>query len=394
MSFSVRDFLRMMPECKLIAGERGAYYKITSAIVVDTPKGDQWIRGGELILMSGFVFGNDLSRFLDFLVSAREHHAAGMVMKTESEYFTLSEEVIQKADECDLPFIEMPDSYAYADIISPVMEKIAEQAHIREYRNRMVMNLIGNNMGGISDALIQSILGWKCTFGVTAMIIEYEPRSKAADIADFARDNETLLNRVLHAVSRFYTNYSYTVLFGKIVLLIEPTRNVKELQKETIQKCAYGISGVLKEEMGSYVIGYGNNVYNLKEASISYRQAEDAIRIGRKTGVKKHVFDYEALALDRMLLLLGGHSETDEFISLHIGALLIYDKKNNTDYIEILQSIISNGWNLRYTAEELYVHYNTIKNKYYKIQEILGRENISPEDRLNIELAMKLHQLL
>ncbi|WP_438823690.1 helix-turn-helix domain-containing protein [Bacillus sp. JJ1764] len=50
--------------------------------------------------------------------------------------------------------------------------------------------------------------------------------------------------------------------------------------------------------------------------------------------------------------------------------LLNYDKENNTDYYETLQAYLLNRQNLNETANQLFIHRNTIKYRLNKINEL------------------------
>ena len=51
------------------------------------------------------------------------------------------------------------------------------------------------------------------------------------------------------------------------------------------------------------------------------------------------------------------------------------------------------GWNLKEASEKLYIHYNSMKYRYRKICQILEMNLQEQEQRLNLELALKLYQI-
>jgi purine catabolism regulator len=40
--------------------------------------------------------------------------------------------------------------------------------------------------------------------------------------------------------------------------------------------------------------------------------------------------------------------------------------------LDTLRCIVRHNWNLRAASAEMYVHYNTIKNRFKKISDLLG----------------------
>lgn len=51
--------------------------------------------------------------------------------------------------------------------------------------------------------------------------------------------------------------------------------------------------------------------------------------------------------------------------------------------------LVECNWNLREASEQLYIHYNTMKNRYHKIQEVMGVSLDNMEERLEVEFAIK-----
>lgn len=56
-------------------------------------------------------------------------------------------------------------------------------------------------------------------------------------------------------------------------------------------------------------------------------------------------------------------------------------------------ALVTNGWNLKVTSEKLFIHYNSIKYRYRKLGMILELDLQDQEERLNLELALKLYQM-
>jgi len=83
------------------------------------------------------------------------------------------------------------------------------------------------------------------------------------------------------------------------------------------------------------------------------------------------------------------HPELGElFIQEVLGALLAYDRKNGSDYTEILEAFFDNDCSILYTSRAIYCHKNTLNYKMNKIKEILGYDIMSNENRTRIMVAL------
>ena len=55
--------------------------------------------------------------------------------------------------------------------------------------------------------------------------------------------------------------------------------------------------------------------------------------------------------------------------------------------------VIQQGWNLKATADALYIHYNSVKYRYAKICRLLNLDLSVHDNRTLVEIALKLHLL-
>ena len=61
--------------------------------------------------------------------------------------------------------------------------------------------------------------------------------------------------------------------------------------------------------------------------------------------------------------------------------------------METLVTVIDENWNLKQTSEKMFLHYNTLKKRFIKIQEILGKDLSDTSQRIIIELIIRLYEL-
>ena len=76
-----------------------------------------------------------------------------------------------------------------------------------------------------------------------------------------------------------------------------------------------------------------------------------------------------------------------------LGALVKYDARNHTDYLEVLYRYLSAECSVQQTAEQMQVHRNTINYKLRQIREIL-QTDLGQEARVQIHLAYLIRDML
>ncbi|HSH35835.1 helix-turn-helix domain-containing protein, partial [Schnuerera sp.] len=82
--------------------------------------------------------------------------------------------------------------------------------------------------------------------------------------------------------------------------------------------------------------------------------------------------------------------EASSFCNQYLKKLIDYDKENNGEYLKTLGCLVKNDWNLKKTAEDMFIHYNTMKYRFSKIIEIVNLDLNNREDKFKIELCLKL----
>ena len=83
-----------------------------------------------------------------------------------------------------------------------------------------------------------------------------------------------------------------------------------------------------------------------------------------------------------------------EFCDDILGSLFQYNQVHNVNRIQTLNTFVAQGCNIQDTAEQLFIHYNTVRYRVKRIEEILWRDFRDLEDLLCIRMALKIHRQL
>ncbi|MFJ6072753.1 helix-turn-helix domain-containing protein [Streptomyces sp. NPDC093065] len=92
-------------------------------------------------------------------------------------------------------------------------------------------------------------------------------------------------------------------------------------------------------------------------------------------------------------VLLGEDHDVEGFVTATLGPLLEYDDRRGTQLVRTLAAYFGCGGSLTRAKEELHVHINTVVQRLDRIQAILGPGWNSPENALELQLALRLRLL-
>lgn len=115
------DLLKVasLSELKVIAGESGLKRQINTVTLLDAPDGPKWLKGGEFVLTSAYMFDNNdalLEKYIRLLI---EYNASGLGIKAGRFLSGVPDYIVRLAEEHDFPIIQIPYYLVWTDVISP-----------------------------------------------------------------------------------------------------------------------------------------------------------------------------------------------------------------------------------------------------------------------------------
>jgi purine catabolism regulator len=106
------------------------------------------------------------------------------------------------------------------------------------------------------------------------------------------------------------------------------------------------------------------------------------------------VTHYDDLGLYRLIARVSDVAELERFCAERLGGLLEYDAHHGSELLATLRAVIEADGNLQKAAEILCVHYNTLRYRIQRIQEIQGCRVDSWRQMAEVDAALKAYQVL
>ncbi|MGB9804302.1 PucR family transcriptional regulator, partial [Desulfofundulus sp.] len=182
-----------------------------------------------------------------------------------------------------------------------------------------------------------------------------------------------------------------------LIVLVQIAREVKpESIKSMLFHLAREITAEVNRMPGKVTvsIGIGRCCDRLTGVAQSYREAEQALKIGRRVQGGNGIFDFEQLGIYALLLSFGNR-EVKESCRRMLARLLEYDSANKAELIKTMEVYLDCNENISKTAEKLYIHPNSVKYRLERIKEILGKDPfLNGEEKLYYYLSLKALKIL
>ena len=138
-------------------------------------------------------------------------------------------------------------------------------------------------------------------------------------------------------------------------------------------------------------VGVGRAALDPLDLHRSFGEARRALSIGRWAHGPGRVTAFDDLGLDRVLVAVPA-TEAEAFCAGILGPLEAYDVARGTTLVATLEMFLATR-NAALAARQLYLHYNTLKNRLAKIEEIIGPYLDDPDRCLSLALALRLRRL-
>jgi purine catabolism regulator len=142
---------------------------------------------------------------------------------------------------------------------------------------------------------------------------------------------------------------------------------------------------------GVISVGIGRPVNDPLRIHESFGEARRALAISRWSRGQGHLMLFSDLGVDRLLAGVP-EAEVEAYCGAMLGPLEAYDRARGTALVTTLDTFLASR-NGALAARQLFLHYNTLKNRLAKIEEILGPFIDDPERCLSLTMALHLRRV-
>ena len=126
-AFCVADLfsLPLLQKSRLCCGRGGLSNKISGVNIIEAPDVADWIQGGE-VLITNLYSMEQFRPLRAFTEKLKAKNLAALIVKTGLFVDVIPEEMIEAANACDLPIIEIDREILYRDIAFAITEKLLD----------------------------------------------------------------------------------------------------------------------------------------------------------------------------------------------------------------------------------------------------------------------------
>lgn len=176
---------------------------------------------------------------------------------------------------------------------------------------------------------------------------------------------------------------------NKIIVVLGDYSRKNKIEEQAVDL----VTRILKSFEQHYSLkvfaGIGNHYEQLSHLRKSFLEALEVIKAVSFIGTQDNVsFEYRRLGVYRYIQVLAEHNKEINYINPELARLKQKDRENQTELLKTLEVYLLNNCKSKPTAEQLFIHPNTLN---YRLKQIMENTNIDFSDfNLNCQLFIDL----
>jgi len=279
-----------------------------------------------------------------------------------------------------------------------------KEKNIQEIKKRMMKDLVNDLLegnGSNPDVLKERgrYFDWNLNEGRQVIIVDVEKfntyyKEEKQNVKNIHKFKNFFLDTVKITIRKVDYKAIVTDKNNRVVVLINiPTGYKKSLN--SVYLYTKEIASNIQQEVtlkfnGIKInIGIGRYYENIENLPNSYREALEAIYLGKKIVGSGKVIHFNDLGIYKILLDISDKNQLKDFALNYLRTLIKQDEQHGTELMATLEAYLRNDKKIYKTAKELFVHRNTVRYRIKKISDILGIDMGDSEILFNIYFSYK-----
>lgn len=372
-------------DINLVAGGEGISNLVTWAHMVESVEATNYLNGGEVIFITGIGLAEN-RRLMPIIVAAEQKKVAGIIINIGPYIGQIDDEIKYFCDEKAIPLFTVPWRVHLAEIMRIFCYSITKS----EQQNMETAAAFKNAIAYPQQEEVYTIAlsqhgfeaDWKYACGAIRLNNTYE---------DMKLRQESIVVSIQSFIDHSYKN-CVVFMQGDLFLFVIANYTERQLLDfflDIKNHMAHLLVG--KEYL---TIGVGRLTQSVRCLYKSYRQALEIERLQGNKKISDSMFFYSDLGIYRLIMGVEDHEIIDDYYNNTLKKLVEYDEKNHSDLTKVLRSYLENNGSVKETAEELYVHRNTVNYKINKINELLDIDLSRLETRMQFIVAFMVKDMM
>lgn len=376
---------------KLKAGENGLqksvrwiYFADCLQCVKSEYKIENYIHGDEFVVLTNPSVTDDSKKLMALIHQMYEYRITALGINEGQ----ISEELIEYCEEKNLPLFELPEKYPLIDLSQIICRKLVLEENDRNAAEQLFSSILDAEHLSRERVMAQARY-LNIDLEGSFFVAEFAFTSKKAESGCENEDSLAAgrnVKRMIRAEFSSFIKQDILILpqAGSILALIPDREETESCIKEIFSRI---VDRAQREYGMDLRIGVGNSKAYLDEVKKSRNEASAALQAAEVSSLKGKIFFYRDQGIYTLLSHVDDTRILDTYVEEKLGKLLQADELNDGKLSETLENYLNCSCNAKKTAEEMFLHRNTLNYRLKKIREILDCDLEKLDTCLELKLA-------
>ncbi len=369
----------------LIAGKRGLHNSVTWIHMVETTEASNFLEGGEIAFTTGIGLGNR-ANLCDLIQLMFEKKVAGVIVNTGPFIDEIPQNAIDFCNEKDFPLFVIPWKIHLAEVMRIFCFAITKEEQRILEMSACFKNAIFFPKQEELYVVPLSQQGFRVNWKYAVCMMK---------LSNNASEMSVRLEQLVAALDTYarHKHKNFAIFSHESELLIV-TGNYTEEETRSFILALYSHALQILAKDEHLTIGCGKLTRSIRCLCKSYRQAKSIQKLQENGKINHSLIFYSDMGIYKLLMGIEDRDIIEEYYTKTIRPLLDYDLKNDSDLAIVLRTYLNHNGSVKETADELYVHRNTINYKLTRISEILTMDLSQLDTRLQLSVGFMLEDML
>lgn len=392
--------LKSLKDLKLLGGNNGLNRIVSWPYIAIDQSISEWVYGGEFLIYVGV--GNDISiNSLSTLIKeCNQKNLAGIVILITEDYIQkVDAQLIDLANNLNFPLFELPWQTHLLQVTKEITHLIIKnQNENSAYRNfwqgilmsadisqeiRISATGIGYNPNRFYACLILQINN------LSSYTKEHNLNSEVK-VSGFL---ELFFQRAQYAMNQSELKFWDIPRDENGIFIIEiPEKSTEQGLLDKYNQFAAQLRKYFKGL--ELCISAGRQYKSISNVKLSFHEAEKAILVSKYIYKTPDIVLYSKIGVYRVLFEVSTRSELIQYYEDTMMKILTYDSKNNSELEFTLTCYINNQFNIVKTAQDLFLHRNSVSARLQLIQTLSNKSLKKPQDILDFQVCSVIKNFL
>lgn len=375
---------------ELLGGAGGLDRIVVSANFIQLFTFDQWMKGGEFLLVNGIGLHLEHSENIVKIINKANAKNVACIIFMINQYLPkIPEEAVTLANKLNFPIFLIPHEPPFSECISVVYDYILKKRSEEISSATLTRNLL---LFDTDESILPQQLkdAGYFDFGYRVAVFAAYQKNVSGKVQEWDFFLHHLYNEIVLHLSNLQNNSDYHPLYMllsnklTVFLPLQDSRQTETVLLKSLQSFSKGCDNIY------FSVGCGKFYENVCDYKKSYHEALHCHKALQSQTTQ--VLFYENLGILKLCFDTSSPELITEYINGLLQPVFTYDKENNTQMFSTLKTYIAENFNATRASQHLYVHRNTMIQRIARLEELLGSDFESADFRREISTAVYLSQ--